>query len=68
MPKKSKEGLTKHTLFLFEGDMDELRTLHPHQSAAEIIRALVRSYIKSVRAKIEREDGETHVNLRIEDI
>lgn len=62
MPRhKNKEGLQKHTLFLFEGDFEEIRNLHPRQSAAEVIRAIIRAYINGVRSKAR--DTE---NLRVE--
>lgn len=60
MPKKNKEGLQKHTLFLFEGDMEELRVLCPNLPAAAVVRTLVRSFIIKTRA------GESTQTLRME--
>lgn len=42
------EDLSKHTLFLFEGDYDKLKTLFPERGAAYVVRRLVRSFIERV--------------------
>lgn len=50
MPKpKSDEELQKHTLNLYQGDMDELRRLFPGVEPSIIIRKLVRSCIENAR-------------------
>lgn len=47
---KDAEGrpISKHTLFLFEGDYARLNELFPQAKAAKVIRHLVRNLIKGV--------------------
>lgn len=42
---KKTEPMTKHTLFLREGDVDRLKSLHPEVGASYVIRKLVSNYL-----------------------
>lgn len=42
------ESLQKHTLNLFEGDYEKIRSFHPDIGAGAIIRRIVRRYIEQV--------------------
>jgi hypothetical protein len=45
------EPLQKHTLNLFEGDMEELRDLYPDVDPTVLIRNLVRQCIKQAKSQ-----------------
>jgi len=47
---RNKADLQKHTLNLYAGDADELRTLYPNNDWSEIVRTLVRQHIEKVKA------------------
>lgn len=51
MAAKADDDLQKHTLNLYKGDMDELRTLFPDAEPTKLIRELVRGLIKQTRAQ-----------------
>jgi len=55
--------LTKHTLFLFEGDFEELRAIHPEIGASIVVRQLVRRYIEDMRA---RADAVSKTEVKVE--
>lgn len=55
------EGLTKHTLNLYEGDYEELRTLYPDVGAGAVIRRIVRAYLSQVKA-----GGGADLNAKVE--
>ncbi len=44
------EQLSKHTLNLFEGDYEKLRSFYPDVGAGAVIRRIVRRYIEQVEA------------------
>jgi hypothetical protein len=48
MKRKEDRPITKHTLNLFEGQIDKLQALHPRLGAAKVIRTLVDDHIRSV--------------------
>lgn len=48
MQRKETQPLTKHTLNLYEGQLDKLQELHPRLGAAKVIRTLVDDHIRSV--------------------
>lgn len=62
MPRNT-EPLTKHTLNLFEGDYDTLRTYYPDVGAGVIIRHLVRKYIKRIQDGSEKPSD---IDFRVE--
>lgn len=39
------DALVKKTLFLFDGDYEKLRDLHPNLAPALVVRTLVRNHI-----------------------
>ena len=42
------EGITKHTLNLFEGDYARIQELFPDEGAALVIRRIVRRFLEQV--------------------
>ena len=46
MLRKSDQPLQKHTLLLFEGDLDRLCDLHPEVPKSVVVRLLVRKHIR----------------------
>lgn len=52
---KADEKLTKHTLNLYEGDYETLRTWYPEIGAGVIIRNIVRKYINNIKAGSEKQ-------------
>lgn len=56
MARKNKEGLHKHTFYLFEGDVEELKILCPEVSVATVIRTLVRTFIIQSRKAAEKNE------------
>lgn len=47
---KSDIPLHKHTLNLYEGDMEELQDLYPEVGGGLIVRKLVRAHLRKVKA------------------
>jgi len=47
---KDKSDLQKHTLHLFAGDFDELRSLFPDIEPSRVVRELVRTCIERKKA------------------
>ena len=54
MPRR-KEDLEKITIRLHSGDKEELEEYYPQLGHNKVIRSLVRSHIKQLRAKLEQE-------------
>lgn len=50
---KSEIPLHKHTLNLFEGDMEKLQELYPEVGGGIIVRKLVRAHLRKVQAVAE---------------
>lgn len=48
MKRKEDRPISKHTLNLYEGQLDKLQELHPRLGAAKVIRTLVDDHIRSV--------------------
>ena len=63
MPKADPNGLSKHTMHLFEGDYEKLARLHPTVPRAEIIRNLVRTYLNSDQPPFAHEKVDINVKL-----
>lgn len=53
MPKKSTEELQKHTLNLYAGDLEKLRTLFPDQEPTVLVRELIHNTIKTIENSAE---------------
>lgn len=47
MKRKEDKPLTKHTLNLFEGQVEKLQTLHPRLGSAKVIRILIDKHIET---------------------
>lgn len=47
----NEEELQKHTLNLFSGDYDKLRSMFPDVGAGAIIRRIVRAYLEQTEGK-----------------
>lgn len=45
MKRKSDKPLTKHTLNLYEGQVEKLQSLHPRLGSAHVIRVLIDKHI-----------------------
>lgn len=46
------EPLKKHTLFLYEGDFDELATFYPDLGASVAVRRIVRAQLQKLRSTV----------------
>jgi hypothetical protein len=55
------EGLQKHTLNLFEGDYDKLRSFYPDVGAGAVIRRIVHRYIEQIEA-----NGGASIDAKVE--
>jgi hypothetical protein len=47
--RKEDQPLTKHTLNLYEGQLDKLQELHPRLGAAKVIRMLIKKHLDDVQ-------------------
>lgn len=50
MKRKAAKPLTKHTLNLFEGQVETLQRLHPRLGSAAVIRILIDNHIETTEA------------------
>ena len=48
MKRKEDQPLSKHTLNLYEGQLDKLQELHPRLGAAKVIRMLIKKHLDEV--------------------
>lgn len=62
MPKADEE-LTKHTLNLFAGDYEELRSFYPDVGAGAVIRRIVRKYIEQIKAQGGSIDAKVEIKI-----
>lgn len=51
MKRKEEKPITKHTLNLYQGQVEKLQTLHPRLGAAFVIRKLIDKHIGSAEAQ-----------------
>lgn len=51
MPRKN-EGLEKHTLNFYAGDIERLRRLYPEQEIGFLLRNLLRQHLEAEEAKV----------------
>jgi hypothetical protein len=49
--RKEAEPLKKHLVSLYEGDFEELQSLHGRLGASKVIRILVRAHLKRAKEK-----------------
>lgn len=55
--------LQKHTLNLYEGDYDKLRSFYPDVGAGAVIRRIVRRYIEQVEATGGSIDAKVEIKI-----
>ena len=48
-----KDELTKHSLFLYKGDFELLRSYYPEVGAGLVVRKLVRQHLKKLQKRTE---------------
>jgi hypothetical protein len=60
---RPKQDLTKHTLFLRRGDMEELQSLYPEVGGSIIIRSLVSKHIDEIKARVPRTEIKPEIHL-----
>lgn len=60
---RAKQDLTKHTLFLRRGDVEELQVLYPEVGASIIIRKLVSDHIDRIRSAAPQNQIKMEINL-----
>jgi hypothetical protein len=48
---EEERGLKKTTLFLYEGDMEDLQHMYPDVGASRVIRLLVQNHINAIKSK-----------------
>lgn len=60
---RAKQDLTKHTLFLRRGDMEELQILYPEVGASVIIRKLISDHVDRIRAAAPQNLPKMEINL-----
>ncbi len=69
MKRKEDRPITKHTLNLYAGQLDQLQALHPRLGAAKVIRTLVDDHIRSVaEGAAQRFEPIPESNVSIEEI
>lgn len=60
--------LTKHTLNLFEGQVDKLQTLHPRLGAAHVMRALIDKHVTVAEAAAAVAVPEPAIEFKLEEL
>jgi hypothetical protein len=69
MKRKEDRPISKHTLNLYEGQLDKLQELHPRLGAAKVIRTLVDDHIRSVAEGLNQISDPLPIpNVNIEEI
>jgi hypothetical protein len=59
-----KRNLTKHTLRLEEGQLEELALLHPALPVNEVVRRILSAYITKARAQLGA--SQTKIEIEVE--
>lgn len=57
------DELTKHTLNLFEGDYEKIRSYYPDLGAAVIIRRVLRAFVEQIESKGTSLDAKVEIKL-----
>lgn len=57
------EPLQKHTLFLYEGDFEKLKTFYPEVTASVVTRKLVRRHLNELDKAIGNKLPEEEITL-----
>lgn len=51
MARKNPENLTRHSIKLFEGDLETLQAYYPTLGASHVLRILLRRHLKELRER-----------------
>jgi hypothetical protein len=69
MKRKESRPISKHTLNLYEGQLDKLQELHPRLGAAKVIRTLIEDHIRSIEEGVAQVvEPVPELNVKLEDI
>lgn len=69
MKRKETSPLTKHTLNLYEGQLDKLQELHPRLGAAKVIRTLIDDHLRNVaEGAAQRFESVLETQVKLEEI
>lgn len=69
MKRKETAPLTKHTLNLYEGQLDKLQELHPRLGAAKVIRTLIDDHLRNVaEGAAQRFEPVPETQVKLEEI
>jgi hypothetical protein len=68
MKRKEDKPLTKHTLNLYEGQVEKLQTLHPRLGSAFVIRKLIDKHIVEAETLAAEAVPEPRVDMKVEEI
>ncbi len=68
MKRKADKPLTKHTLNLYEGQVEKLQTLHPRLGSAAVIRLLIDKHITLAEAAAAEAVPVPEANVSIEEL
>lgn len=68
MKRKEDRPLSKHTLNLYEGQLDKLQELHPRLGAARVIRKMVDEHIRYVSDGLAPPEPLPEPNVQLEEI
>lgn len=60
---KDDDGLQKHTLNLFPGDYEKLRTFYPDVGAGPIIRRVIRRFIEQIEVNGGSIDAKVEIKI-----
>ena len=63
MSRPQDECLSKHTLNLFEGDYEKLRSFYPDVGAGAVIRRIVRRYIEQIEVSGTTIDAKVEIKI-----
>ncbi len=60
---KTSSKLKKHTVNLFEGDLERLEDLYPNVDKGVALRQILRAHIKQIDARVQRVPLDLEVDL-----
>lgn len=65
MARNHDEPLTKHTLWLHEGDFEKLRGYYPELGSSVVVRKLVRAHIRKIEAAASGETAMPDIEVNL---
>lgn len=68
MKRKETKPVTKHTLNLFEGQVEKLQALYPRMGAAFAIRRIIDKHLEEVEAKAAEAVPEPKIDFTVEEL